>query len=383
MNSNQRAFFALLRAGLWEQTVRLSEYEPIDYPVIYTMAEEQSVFGLITAGLEHVEKRTIPKQMSRLFMGETLQIEQSNIEMNVFISSLVDRLRDADVTALLVKGQGIAQCYTRPLWRTLGDVDLLFDTDSYFKAKDLLIPLAESIDEEDNDTLHLGMTIKAWLVELHGSMRGGVSKRQNLMIDAIQDDTFNNGKVRVWNDNGTEVYLPSPDNDIIFIFNHFVDHFYRGGCGVRQICDWCRLLWTYKDTIDRSLLEERLHKMGFLCEWKAFAGLAVEYLGMPVDAMPLYDGSNRWSRKARRIVSFIIEVGNFGQNRDNSFYKKYPYIIFKAISFSRHIGDFFRCLFIFPKNSVRVFTRTFINGLRVMTKGVLNHRSTTDKQRTA
>lgn len=34
--------------------------------------------------------------------------------------------------------------------------------------------------------------------------------------------------------------------------------------------------------------------MGALGEWRAFAALAVEYLGMPVEAMPLYSPSARW-----------------------------------------------------------------------------------------
>lgn len=370
LNTTQKAFFALLRAGLWEQSVQLSAYGAIDYPTVLDLSEEQSVVGLIAAGMEQVSDIKIPKQDLLQFIGQTLQLEQQNIAMNYFIGVILDKMREAGILTLLVKGQGVAQCYLRPLWRSSGDVDLFLDDENYEKAKKFLIPLAASVDEEGVAAKHLGMTVDPWIVELHGSLRGGVSKRQNAMIDSIQDDTFKNGKVRVWNDNGTEVFLPAPDNDVIFIFNHFVDHFYRGGLGVRQVCDWCRLLWTYRDTIDRSLLEERLRKMGFLSEWKAFAALAVDYLGMPVEAMPLYEGSRRWSHKARRMVSFILDVGNFGHNRDNSFYEKYPYVIFKLISLWRHIGDFFRYLFLFPKNSINVFTRTFFNGLRVVTKGL-------------
>ena len=82
------------------------------------------------------------------------------------------------------------------------------------------------------------------------------------------------------------------NNDILLIFTHFLKHFYKGGIGLRQICDWCRLLWTYRDSIDVALLEQRLRKMGLMSEWKAFAALAVEYLGMPAES-PIYDSSKR------------------------------------------------------------------------------------------
>lgn len=371
MDNNTKAFFALMRAGLWNKDVLLSPFGKVDYQEVERLAEEQSVIGLVTAGLEHVKDSPVSKEIILQFIGATLQIEETNKEMNLFIAYLIEKMRrEAGVYSLLVKGQGVAQCYEKPLWRSSGDVDLLLDKDNYEKAKLYLTPLAESIEEENTRVRHLGMEIDSWVVELHGSLRGGISNRQNALIDRIQEDTFLNGKVRVWNDDGIDVFLPAPDNDVLLIFNHFVDHFFRGGLGLRQVCDWCRLLWTYRDSINRELLEERLCKMGFLSEWKAFAALAVDYLGMPVGAMPFYDASRRWSRNAQKIVSFILEVGNFGHNRDNSFYMKYPLVASKLISLWRHLGDFFRHLFIFPKNSINVFIRTVFFGLRAMTKEV-------------
>lgn len=52
-------------------------------------------------------------------------IEQRNKGMNIFISELIDKLQKEDIYAILVKGQGIAQCYEKPLWRSSGDIDLL------------------------------------------------------------------------------------------------------------------------------------------------------------------------------------------------------------------------------------------------------------------
>ena len=369
VNQNREAFLALVRAGLWEQDVCLLPYGEIDYSEVMRLAEEQSLIGLVAAGIEHVVDVKVPQIDFLTFEGMACRLEQQNIAMNSFISELIEKMQAADIHTLLVKGQGVAQCYERPLWRAPGDVDLFLDEEDYVKAKTLLKPIATSVDEENTEIKHLGMTIDNWLVELHGTLRGGVSKKQNAIIESIQEDTFRNGNVRVWNDNGTDVFLPAPDNDVIFIFNHFVDHFYRGGLGLRQVCDWCRLLWTYRDLIDSTLLEERIRQMFFLSEWKAFAALAVNYLGMPVEAMPLYDNSSRWSKKAQRIMAFILEVGNFGHNRDSSFYNKYPYIIYKVISFRRHVSDFFCHLFIFPRNSLNVFIQTLSTGFRVMSKG--------------
>lgn len=109
--------------------------------------------------------------------------------------------------------------------------------------------------------------------------------------------------------------------------------------------------------------------MGLLSEWKAFAGYAVDYLGMPAEAMPMYEGSRRWRRKESRINRFILKVGNFGYNRDRTFYDKYPYVIYKAISLGRHIADFFCYIRIFPMDSLRVMTRRLTIGVKAVSEG--------------
>ena len=34
--------------------------------------------------------------------------------------------------------------------------------------------------------------------------------------------------------------------------------------------------------------------MGLMSEWKAFAAVAVDWLGMPVEAIPLYSSNRKW-----------------------------------------------------------------------------------------
>ena len=99
----------------------------------------------------------IPKDVALQFVGQALQLEQQNKAMNSFIATLVEKMCKADIYTLLLKGQGIAQCYERPLWRSCGDVDLLLSEDNYLKAKQFLIPLATTVEKEGKYALHLGM----------------------------------------------------------------------------------------------------------------------------------------------------------------------------------------------------------------------------------
>ncbi len=370
VNNIQQAFFELLRAGLWEKEARLSAFEGVDYAAILRLAQEQSVVGLVAAGLEHVQDVKVPREVALTFAGATLQIEQRNKAMNAFVAGLIEQLRAADVFALLVKGQGIAQCYGRPLWRSAGDVDLLLDDENYIKAVDYLSGIAQKTEDEDAYKKHKSFVIDSWEVECHGTLRSVLWRRLDKGIDTVQADTFANGSVRVWRNGATDVYIPAADNDVVFVFCHILQHFFKSGVGLRQICDWCRLLWTFRDSLSSELLLRRLSSMGALGEWRAFAALAVDYLGMSADAMPLYSDSRRWRRKAVRILRLVFRTGNMGHNQDWSYIKRSPYLVRKVISFGRHCGAALRHFVIFPWHSAVVWWRAVLDGVAGVARGI-------------
>ena len=369
MDENISAFFELVRAGLWEKDISLYKYSKVDYDSIRELAEAQSVMGLITAGLEHVVDNKLPQTTVLEFIGSTLQIEQRNKEMNAFLTSLVTKMRNRGIYTLLVKGQGVAQCYERPLWRTSGDIDFFLSNDNYEKAKNYLLTLASSAEKEKKHTKHIGMAISSWEVEIHGTLRCGLSSRINRVLDNIQHDAFYGGNVRSISLDKTNIFLLSVENDIIYTFAHFFSHFYGGGIGLRQICDWCRLLWVSRNSIDSQKLESMIKSAGIVSAWRAFGAFAVEYLGMPPSAVPLYSNSTKWKRRAKRICSFIIKVGNFGHNRDNTYYGKYPYFIRKLISSWRRFSDLSSHFFILPMDSLYFFPQMLFNGLRSAVRG--------------
>lgn len=363
LSKSQQAFFSLVRAGLWEKESALSSIGNIDFREVYRIAGEQSVIGLIAAGIEHVKDIDVSKEDVLTFAGAAVQLEQMNLSMNAFIEVLIQRMRKAGIDAILVKGQGIAQCYEKPLWRACGDIDLMLSGTDYEKAKQWFGSLGSVVLEENKYRRRIEYAIDSWNVELHGTMRGDIKDSIDRVIDETQTDVFMGGNVRSWDNNTTTVFLPSVDNDVIFIFTHIIQHFFKEGIGLRQICDWCRLLWTYRSEIDVVLLEKRLRSAKIMTEWRAFAAFAVDWLGMPVEAMPLYDSSRRWSRKAERILGYVLEVGNFGHNRDKGYKKTSTFAKRMMISFCHRVHDFRRQICIFPLDAMIAFGGLMKTGL--------------------
>lgn len=358
LDNNTQTFFALVRAGLWETDVLLITYGDINWQEVYRLATEQSILGFVLAGLEHSDVKP-PKELLLQWIGEVQQIEQRNKAMNGFIANLINNLRKEDVYCLLVKGQGVAQCYEKPLWRCGGDIDLLLSDENYKKAKSTLIPIASEVANEDVMTKHQALVINGFDVELHGKMPFVISKRVDNGIDEVLDDVFCGGNVRSWECNGIQVFLPSPDNDVILVFTHFLHHFFIEGVGLRQICDWCRLLYTYKNSLNYGLLESRIRKMGLMSEWKAFASHAVDTLGMPVELMPFYDV--RFKDKGEMVLRRVLKSGNFGHNNDLSYRARYSGITYKIVAAWRRMRDFVSLVPVFPVDAPKFFFTYLFN----------------------
>lgn len=360
-NQTEEIFFELVRAGLWEKEVRLAPYGEVDYSGVLRLAEEQSVVGLVAAGLENVVDVKVPQAEALQYVGQTLQIEQRNKAMNAFVAELFKVMDEAGVSAVLVKGQGVAQCYERPLWRASGDVDLLLDGENYEKAKTVLFPIADNVEGEEVMAKHQALNIKGFEVELHGKMPFFLSKRADKIIDDVLEDTTGKEGCRVWNMNDTEVRLPKVDNDIIIVFTHFLFHFFVEGVGLRQICDWCRLLFTYRVSLNYELLESRIRKMGLTSEWKAFYNLASRYLGMSDLDSELTIHDSRFDKKADRIIELVLESGNFGHNKDLSYRTRYSGMTYKIVAAWRRLKDFASLIPVFPLDAPRFYV-TYVMG---------------------
>lgn len=337
-DKNIQAFLAIVKAGFWEEDIMLLPYGEIDYTAIYNMAEKHGVLGLVAAGLDHVSDTKIPQVTALTFAGSTLQMEQRNKAMNQFIAELVEKMRAADIYTLLVKGQGVAQCYERPLWRPSGDVDFLLSEENYKKAKALLLPLSSGNKHEERYSQHLGMSIGQWYVEIHGTLRTGLAARVDRQVDAVQRDVFYGGNVRSWLNGGTQVFMPAPNEDVFLVFTHFIKHFFKEGMTLRQVCDWCRLLYTYRESLDYGKLESWIRKSGLMGEWKAFYNLACKYLGMPdefQDSCSMFQVDSRFDKKSERLMSFILS--GYSGNKVKDTWKIAKIFPWKALGYAPSI----------------------------------------------
>ncbi len=97
--------------------------------------------------------------------------------------------------------------------------------------------------------------------------------------------------------------------------------------------------------------------MGLITVWKAFAVVVVDWLGMPAEAMPMYSLDKKWSKKAEKIIEFVLETGNFGYNREAA--------KGKVGSAWNKTKDFMRHFSLFPYDSIKFYFHFVWDGIKV------------------
>ena len=364
----ENQFFALLRSGLWNEVPDASLFAGgVDWEALYTLSFHQAVVPLVTDGINRLPHACLPAEEQRLdpFLGDMMGTVRRNSQLDAFIPKVFGALEG--IPALLVKGQALAQDYLDPSRRQPGDIDLLVSPDSYEAAKQVLLPKATKIAEEMPGILHQGMFFKSVEVEIHGSISTLMSRKLDRKLAALLSEQFDGREFPTVAIGGAQIPVPEANFNALYVFVHFLKHYWSGGVGLRQPMDWMTFVSVHKRDIHPVILERQLEELRLVHVWKVFTGFAQEYLGCPAEKLPLAAAPD--SRKNARIWKYILWSGNFGKKRDRSRGKE-SFLVRKIHSLWRLvIVDRLRHFRVFPKESVRFFLGAFGYGLQRLIDG--------------
>lgn len=362
MERHEEVFFSLLRNALWGSPVEIPG-DFAEWSRVAALAKEQSLLGLI--GDVMLSDSGIAPRLSGELKTKIKTFLMMNMvthgKLNAVLMQVVGKLSDEGVGSVLLKGQGLAQYYPKPELRQCGDIDLYVGLDNYERSYDILNPIATAID--DRKVLEVGKHYHVSMgkveVEVHRYSETYPFKKQNEKYQAIALKGLGKNLVPMMFGE-MKVNTPADNYNAFFIFSHLFHHFLTSGVGLRQFCDWMLFLSMRKDWIDRDSLYEIITTMDMMLPWQAFGCVLVRVLGMPESDFPFYDASKE--AKINRILSRVLEEGNFGKQR--GMYKKRGkvYLFNKSLAFIGHISRTFGLVLLFPKQAFKRFALTIANG---------------------
>lgn len=363
-SASVRQLLSLVRASLWQTGIDLKPFRnmAVDWDEIGNLSIQQTVGALaINAALSLPEGLCPPIEWANKGQAILRRIRLSNLLLDSCVVEVAAKLKEGNVPFILLKGQAFARAYPDATLRQCGDIDLYVGKDNFLRA--IKLSLQEGWSPKENDAMsdkHYGCKLKGVLIELH-RIAGQLPGRQSDMKFQQWSRRMLSGSQNVVVIEGENIPAPPPLFNVIFVFMHLYLHFINGGIGLRHVCDWVMLLHNHYNDIDVEELKKLLNDFGLSRAWRSFTPVAVKYLGLPEKECPLY--SPEYIDKARKILSLIIDEGNFGFLRHKTIRRPKGYLAGKTYSFFLVSGLLMRKFQIDPTTAATIYRRYIYNGI--------------------
>ena len=330
-----KAFFYLVKAGMYGETdPKMESVFPLSersWETVLLLARQQTVVGLVNRGLDVLPDEWLPSmRVMAVFMACADRIEKANAKMNKTIVKLWRHFQEKGITAVLQKGQGLAQMYPDPSLRECGDIDIYFPDNEQNPLEG--IAGADCEIKPDGSVFY---TVDGVVVEQHNHLLDIASPlRQKFIKNLIAEKGFE--KVRVGGEEGVDVLVPTPEINLLLINSHILKHSLGVGIGLRQICDYAVACRYYADRVDPSEMRSIYRKAG-IAKWSDYLDRFLDSARNDKEACHLDSARNdkearhldlvrndnevchldrakrvERSKKSNILLDIILKGGNFG-----------------------------------------------------------------------
>ena len=351
----EQSFWELLKAGLWGTVphvdIKLNKEEWKD---LMEQAKRQTLLGILFDGMLSLPLEQQPEEEIRLkWFWKVNKIEQANRKQNQVLVAFTEKLQEKGFRALLLKGQSYAALYPNPLHRQSGDIDLYIGRKNYQAICQEIKDRKDMGQIKGENFLHTNVVWQGVDIELH-------------RIAALFSNYFKQRRFVKWGEqmleSSTYTFTPMgqqkninvPDSvfSSLFVFYHMLFHFFHGGVGLRQLCDWARMLHVYHTEIDQEVLKRELCYYGLMQPWQVFGYILVHQIGLPQEEFPFYKDTYN---KSVKVSEDILKQGNFGHYSENKLPFSSNYVIRKGKRYFYHTRRYINTMKLFPSLGFEAF----------------------------
>lgn len=360
-NKETAVLFILLRSGLWEKEPEDLSLFPLSggsWRKVFDMARQQTVTGTVYEGLCRLPDRLLPPE--GLLMQWTVAadiIEQRNRRTDGVLAELCGLFRNGGLHPVLLKGQGVAQFYGKPLLRECGDIDLYFPTHAErLEAEEIITgEQGRAVRREADGSIHY-----LWHgipVEHHPRLLDMGDPHARKYLEAMEARL---GYARLSVGTGTEVEVPSPPLNLLLLSTHIMKHAMGWGIGLRQLCDMARACHRLHGCTDAEAMEEACRRTG-IGKWsRLLHSFLTVRLGLPSECLPYRDAG----LSPAPLLDIVMRGGNFGfriRGKEAAQQPAWRHKLGTSYSFIRNIGFSGRYM---PREAFWTFANLFIGQFR-------------------
>ena len=302
MLSTRKLFLTVIRAFVTDTKIDEAvkpQFTPDVLEAMFEIAKTHDVLPIVSDTL--YKNGLLPKdaEITQKFQKQQLAALQRYMNIENEQQKLYKLFRDSAITFMPLKGSVIRQYYPQPYMRTSCDIDLLVREEDLDRAVEAVITKL-GYQKRNTVSYHDVSLFSPTNVhfELHFNLK---EKRENL--DKLL--------IKVWDysmdtDKGQYYKLQTPEFFIFHHIAHMMNHFLRGGCGIRTFIDlyYIEKYMAYDAAKVAALMEE--------------TGLTTFYQSV-LQCVGTWFGDETPTEVVGLIEAFILKGGVFGtrENRIN------------------------------------------------------------------
>ena len=288
LSKENSTLFSLLRHAIW----RNRDGERMDFDLTtqewQRLIENAASMGVLAIAFDALPKGEALPGLSKELMirwGLSVQrLDDRNRRQREALRELINTFRENQIEVLLLKGLGLAENYPLPAHRECGDLDIYLFGD-YEKGNQVIEALGIEVNKEG--TKHSHFFFKGIPVENHLSFLDVSFSQTNKNLEAHLHRILKEQGYETMMIDDIAVRIPPPDFTSLFLTRHNITHFLASGLVLRHFCDLSLFFSRNAYAINFEVFYKILAQESQLKLFSSFIDLAQQYLGMPVDSIPV------------------------------------------------------------------------------------------------
>lgn len=225
--------------------------DAIDWQAVILYAQEQGVLPLIGCALLHNPDVVCPDELREQLIGAVREESSQNLIRRIRVMQLLSQMKAAGLTAILLKGYAVADCYRYAECRNSTDVDILISVEQEPQVYAFLKKQGFQITPRGKADHHaVGLHQKLGKVEIHVQLYNELVRDvwfQNVRKEALViEPPVNISR------NGELYQTLGYTDHLIFLTLHMVKHFIRSGMNTRMMIDVAQFFTVYQEKIDAA-----------------------------------------------------------------------------------------------------------------------------------
>ncbi len=305
-----QAMLEALRASLWGKVPNVVFFENLsvrDWQEVFQMSIHQTVEAMVATAVQQLPEHLLPPaEIMFKWLVRVDRVQRKNAKMEKATAQQYDLFQQNGLRCVLQKGHGVSTYYDDPSLRTSGDIDWFFPFKEDFADAQHLVSENQGALLSKNK---YSCGFKWWGFEVEHHRR--IIQLRNPFIQSFVEDFVNEElkqPIRRTFAN-IPVEIPSDLLNIVQVNAHILKHQVTYGIGLRQLCDACRLYYSFGKQLDHDRLKDVYAKLGMLKWTHLLHRMLVDLLHLPEDYLPF---PIRPYKGAEWMIDHILRTGNFG-----------------------------------------------------------------------